>query len=40
MQEIKSKHNKISEEFLALFEKRFIIFIEDGADLKEECRCF
>jgi hypothetical protein len=23
-----------------LFEKRYIIFIEDGADLKEECRCF
>jgi hypothetical protein len=40
MNEIKKKYNKISEDFLSLFEKRFIIFIEDGTDLKEECKCF
>lgn len=40
MQEIKKKYNKVSEQFLDLFEKRFIIFIEDGVDLKEECNCF
>lgn len=31
--ELRKRFNKIDEEFLSLFEKRHIIFIEDGTDL-------
>ena len=37
---LKKKFKKVNEEFLSLFEKRFIIFIEDGADLQNDCRIF
>ena len=40
MQVLKKKHKRIDEEFLALFEKRWIIFIEDGVDLKKDCKLF
>jgi len=40
IQELKKKHNKVDDAFLALFEKRHIIFVEDGADLKKDCQCF
>ena len=38
--DLKKKYNKVDDAFLALFEKRAIIFVEDGTDLKEECMCF
>ena len=37
IQDLKKKYNKVDDAFLALFEKRPIIFVEDGADLKEDC---
>jgi len=37
---LKKKYNKINEEFLTLFEKRMIIFLEDGTDLKKDCGIF
>lgn len=37
IQDLKKKYNKVDDAFLALFEKRAIIFVEDGTDLKEEC---
>jgi hypothetical protein len=40
IQELKKKHNKVDDAFLALFEKRHIIFVEDGTDLKKDCQCF
>ena len=33
---MKKEYKKIDERFLSLFEKRFIVFIEDGADLNRE----
>ena len=38
--ELKKKHSKIDDAFLALFEKRHLIFVEDGTDLKADCQCF
>jgi hypothetical protein len=40
LKDLKRKHKRVDDEFLALFQKRFIIFIEDGTDLKEDCLCF
>jgi hypothetical protein len=40
LKDLKTKHKFVDNEFLSLFEKRFIIFIEDGADLKADCFCF
>ena len=40
LKEIKSKYNRVNDEFLNLFEKRFIIFIENGVDLKADCKLF
>lgn len=37
---LKKKYKRINEEFLTLFEKRMIIFIEDGTDLKKDCSIF
>ena len=37
---VMKKYKKINEEFLSLFEKRMIIFIEDGVDLKKDCKIF
>lgn len=34
--DLASKYSKIDDDFLALFEKRYILFIEDGTDLKGE----
>ena len=36
MADLQKEYKKIDEKFLSLFEKRYIIFIEDGADLKKE----
>jgi len=38
--ELRKKHSKIDDAFLALFEKRSMIFVEDGTDLKADCQCF
>ena len=38
--ELKKTYNKIDDAFLAQFVKRYIIFIEDGVDLKNDCKCF
>ena len=35
MKELKQKYSKVDEKFLSLFEKRHIIFIENGTDLGE-----
>ena len=40
LQEIKQKYTKVNDEFLNLFEKRNIIFIENGVDLKNDCKLF
>ena len=40
LKEIKIKYNKVDDEFLNLFEKRYIIFIENGVDLKADCKLF
>ena len=37
---LRKKFKKVNDEFLDLFEKRYIIFIEDGADLKNDCHIF
>lgn len=37
---LRKKYKKVNEEFLNLFEKRYLIFIEDGADLKKDCNIF
>lgn len=37
---LRKKYKKVNDEFLNLFEKRHIIFIEDGADLKKDCKIF
>ena len=37
---LRKKHKRIDDEFLSLFEKRWIIFIEDGVDLKKDCNLF
>ena len=37
MADLKSKYKKIDDKFLSLFEKRHIIFVEDGVDLKKDC---
>lgn len=34
--ELSQKYSKIDDNFLSLFEKRSIFFIEDGTDLKGE----
>lgn len=34
--ELRKRYHKIDDEFLSLFEKRYIIFIEDGTDLMGE----
>lgn len=31
--DIKARYKKIDDDFLNLFEKRFVIFVENGADL-------
>ena len=31
--DLSKKYKKIDEDFLGLFERRFIVFMEDGADL-------
>jgi len=36
IKEVCKKHNKVDEAFLSLFEKRHILFLEDGTDLKGE----
>jgi len=38
--ELKKTYNKIDDNFLSQFEKRYIIFIEDGIDLRNDCNCF
>lgn len=38
MAEVVKLHKRVDDDFLALFEKRHIIFIEDGADLAEELK--
>ena len=40
MVELAKRYDKIDEEFLSLFEKRPIVFIEDGRDLQADCQCF
>ena len=40
LKEIKIKYKKVDDEFLNLFEKRYIIFIENGVDLKSDCKLF
>ena len=37
MNELKQQYKKIDDEFLNQFEKRHIIFIEDGVDLQDDC---
>lgn len=37
---LKKKFRRVDEEFLSLFEKRYIVFIEDGVDLQKDCRIF
>ena len=37
---LKRKFKRVDEEFLSLFEKRYIIFIEDGVDLQKDCKIF
>lgn len=34
--EIGKRHKEVNDEFLALFEKRYVVFIEDGTDLADE----
>ena len=36
MKEVYSQFKKIDDKFLSLFEKKYIIFIEDGTDLKDQ----
>ena len=36
MKEVYAQHKKIDDKFLNLFEKKYIIFIEDGTDLKDQ----
>ena len=33
LHEVKERYDKVNDDFLDCFQKRFIIFIEDGADL-------
>jgi sRNA-binding regulator protein Hfq len=40
LREIKQQYNKVDDAFLNLFEKRYIIFIENGVDLKSDCKLF
>lgn len=40
MADLKSRFKKINDDFLDLFEKRNIIFMEDGVDLKNDCHIF
>lgn len=40
LMDLRRKYDKVDDEFLALFEKRYIIFIENGVDLKKDCNCF
>ena len=37
---LRKKYKAVDDEFLSLFEKRYIIFIENGVDLKKDCNCF
>ena len=36
IKQVVSQHKKVDDTFLQLFEKRNIIFLEDGTDLKNE----
>ena len=38
--DLKKTYDKIDNAFLSQFEKRYILFLEDGTDLKAECYCF
>lgn len=38
--ELRKVYTQIDDAFLSQFETRYIIFIEDGTDLKNDCRCF
>ena len=38
MAEVVKSYKRVDEEFLGLFEKRYVIFIEDGTDLTEELK--
>ena len=37
---LRQKFNSVTEEFLQLFEKRCIIFVQDGADLQKDLNLF
>lgn len=38
--DLRRQYNQVDDNFLALFEKRYVIFIENGVDLKKDCNCF
>jgi hypothetical protein len=40
LMDLRKQYNQVDDNFLALFEKRYIIFIENGVDLKLDCNCF
>jgi hypothetical protein len=40
LQVLRSKYKRIDDKFLDLFEKRYVVFIENGVDLKTDCKLF
>ena len=40
LKELKQKLKSVNDEFLNIFEKRYIVFIENGTDLKNDCYLF
>lgn len=40
LNDLRRRYKQVDNEFLSLFEKRYIIFIENGVDLKKDCYCF
>lgn len=38
--DLRRRYKAVDDQFLSLFEKRYIIFIENGVDLKKDCNCF
>ena len=40
MDTLRSKYKKMNDKFLSHFEKKFIVFIEDGIDLRKDANLF
>ena len=40
MDNLRAKYKKMNDEFLSHFEKRQIVFIEDGVDLRNDIKLF